>query len=144
MCVSDPCGDWTLYGTSCYKYFTSTEQWNSARSQCLSMNADLVTINTLEENSFVLNLTRVSYFWIGLNDISEEGTFVWASGSKSAYRKWKSLEPNDNNKNEDCVEATRQSDWNDVPCNFLMSYVCEKGQHIMYSSTFSSSIYVGT
>ena len=40
----------------------------------------LATINNVDEKDFVLNLMEDDV-WIGLNDIQEEGTFVWQDGT---------------------------------------------------------------
>ena len=55
----------------------------------------------------------LTHFWIGLNDIVSEGTFVWESGrelSADVSKHWKPGEPNgDHHQNhasggEDCAE----------------------------------------
>jgi cysteine-rich repeat protein len=63
--------------------------------------------------------------WIGLNDRTVEGTFVWESADPSPFRNWNSGEPNNRN-NEDCVEL-RNADglWNDLACGERRAYVCE-------------------
>jgi hypothetical protein len=63
-------------------------------------------------------------FWIGLNDRTTEGVFVWFAGS-STYTNWGSGEPN-NSSDEDCTEVNRDTGvWNDVGCGNSRSYVCE-------------------
>ena len=34
--------------------------------------------------------------WIGINDLSSEGTYVWIDGSDSTYRHWNPGEPHAN------------------------------------------------
>ena len=71
-----------------------------------------------QENS-LLYATRSSssstHCWIGLNDISSEGTFVWSDGSDALYRNWKVGEPN-NHGSEDCVYYRENRNWNDLSC----------------------------
>ena len=110
----------------------SRAKWEIALKSCESENAVLVTIDNADENNFVGSLSN-SAFWIGLNDISQEGHFVWVSSSRSAYRDWGKHEPN-NVADEDCVHMlTYESaiSWNDLSCNKSLAYVCEKGQRCL-------------
>ena len=70
-------------------------------------------------------VTAADSCWIGLNDIDNENTFVWADGSSSTYRKWNSGEPNDSGGNEDCVHIFGTEYWNDIPCTHTLGcYFC--------------------
>jgi len=64
--------------------------------------------------------------WIGLNDRSVEGSFVWTNKEISRFRFWAPKQPNDWN-NEDCVHtlgAKHGYTWNDVPCNNCFNFTC--------------------
>jgi hypothetical protein len=64
-------------------------------------------------------------FWIGLNDIAEESSFVWTSGASFAFDVWQPGEPNDYQK-EDCVEVNADTwTWNDFDCEAPKASVCE-------------------
>ena len=131
-CSSDPCGNWEFYDNNCYKLVESSVTWDTARQGCESENAALVTIDNSGENAFVGSLSTAT-LWIGLNDISQEGIYVWVSGSTSAYRSWSAGQP-DNFGNEDCVHMLLPSStvWNDLPCTSSnLPYVCEKGQLLL-------------
>ena len=54
--------------------------------------------------------------WIGLNDISSEGIFVWSDGSDSLYRNWGRRQPNNDRGVGDCVSHYNDPDWRDRPC----------------------------
>ena len=126
---SDPCGSWKFYGTSCYHFSGSPVTWYTANESCQSENAFLVTIHDFEENEFVRNISAENDFWIGLNDISQEGHFVWLSNSNASYLRWGDGEPNDVG-GEDCAHMIHSSTyWNDQPCNYPSPYVCEKGEN---------------
>ena len=72
-------------------------------------------------------LTAGTNCWIGLNDIDNEGTFVWADGSGSTFRFWASGQPNDDQDNQDCVETYGDVSWNDLPCDYTVTcYFCSK------------------
>ena len=111
---------------TCYRYFTSSGiNWQDARDMCLAWRGNLATLTSLEENTLMYN-TRITgdSCWIGLNDIENEDTFVWADGSSSTYRYWHAGRPN-NLGNEDCVHTFRAPDWNDLPCTHTLGcYFC--------------------
>ena len=54
--------------------------------------------------------------WIGLNDISSEGIFVWSDGSDSLYRIWGRRQPNNDFGIGDCVSHYNGPDWRDRRC----------------------------
>ena len=69
-----------------YTINTKTMFWNDSRQHCLSLGADLVTLETQEEFDNVSDIIRTNwdsihpegssgkgYFWTGLNDIASEG-----------------------------------------------------------------------
>jgi len=67
----------------------------------------------------------IARLWLGLNDVSVEGTFVWAGGDPSSYRNWASGEPN-NSGDEDCAELiVSPGNWNDNQCANTLPYLCE-------------------
>ena len=91
------------------------------------MGAHLVEYENQQEIydvSSTLSLTTEKY-WIGLNDITQEGTFVWEhSGQILSYSEaWESGEPDDSN-NEDCV-LQHNGYWYDVKCDLRNYYICE-------------------
>ena len=72
-------------------------------------------------------------FWIGVNDIANEGTFVYdSSGETVVYENWNHGEPNDAG-GEDCTKVNNGK-WNDMPCEWALPFVCEKsGKSIIYA-----------
>ena len=69
--------------------------------------------------------------WIGINDKSVEGEFVFASsGENINVTDWKPYEPNDLN-NQDCVTYSAYSNyngnhyWDDDRCSNIYSFICE-------------------
>jgi hypothetical protein len=70
---------------------------------------DSVSNNLLHYNAFMAN----ARMYIGLNDIAEEGTFLWRDGSGLSYENWAPNQP-DNAGNEDYVEIRNDNGfWND-------------------------------
>ena len=63
--------------------------------------------------------------FIGINDITTEGVYVWADGSDSTYRNWNKGEPNDHSGDEECGEIDNDGVWNDIRCyKNLTCYFC--------------------
>ena len=65
--------------------------------------------------------------WIGLNDITAEGTFRWADGNPAIYTRWASSQPDNQNDYENCVEMKVDGGrWEDTSCGSQLPFVCEK------------------
>ena len=62
--------------------------------------------------------------WLGLNDIAEEGVWVWSDGSPVTLTKFGHGQP-DNFWNEDCVEMNPKGFLNDQSCGALRHFFCE-------------------
>lgn len=108
--------------------------WNGHRHRLLDMTYwanslpgvagtehGFVTIDSALENAWlrdallnnIAGWTPVPAF-IGLSDISQEGTFVWSSGKPFTYSNWYTGEPNDQD-GEDVVEMSHlHGRWNDI------------------------------
>ena len=96
--------------------YTVTDDWSSFEEyegQAVAWGGHLVTINDQAEQDWLYdNFGPVGYL-IGLNDIEEEGSFVWVSGQPVGYTNWCSGEPNDY-LGEDSVQISSGSQcWND-------------------------------
>jgi hypothetical protein len=98
--------------------------WADARRFCQSFGADLVAIDSAEENANLRDGVG-GQFWIGLDDIAAEGHFVLTDGSAPAYRNFGSGEPNNSGGAEDCAQMRDDEFWNDSACSSLLPFVCE-------------------
>ncbi|KAI6655606.1 hypothetical protein LOD99_2104 [Oopsacas minuta] len=118
------CDAITNEGT-CFKYFTSSGlNWAQTRDLCLEWGGDLATVRSEQEGILLESIGSVDC-WIGINDIDNEGSFVWVDGSTSSYRNWVPGQPNNARGNEDCGHIVGQREWNDLPCTELRScYYC--------------------
>ncbi|XP_036439671.1 CD209 antigen-like protein 2 [Colossoma macropomum] len=112
-------------------YFISTggKSWSESRQDCRGRGADLVTINSREEQNFIEILRRGQRAWIGLTDRDTERVWKWVDGSALTTRFWRSGEPN-GAAYEDCVVTGDKSDpvnnWADYPCKQRFVWICEK------------------
>jgi hypothetical protein len=104
--------------------------WADARDQCALYDYELATIDDSAEDAW-LDPTIDSYsnkeWWIGYNDRSSEGTWVWDSGATSTYTQWAADEP-DGGTSENCAELNQKhprTGWVDGDCSTDRRYVCE-------------------
>ncbi|XP_057560120.1 C-type lectin domain family 2 member B [Hippopotamus amphibius kiboko] len=63
--------NWVGFQDKCYYFSKEEGDWNSSRNDCLSQNADLVTIDTTEEKHFLRRYKCASDHWI-LQDMTED------------------------------------------------------------------------
>ncbi|XP_077946980.1 CD209 antigen-like protein A [Gasterosteus aculeatus] len=71
---------WTMFRCSCYLLSTRDGSWENGRKDCGDQGADLVIIDSLEEQKFLSKFTT-SRSWFGLSDKDIEGTWKWIDGT---------------------------------------------------------------
>ena len=58
--------------------------WQEAQNECRRRGGSLVTIESAEESKMLwkrFGEKACTNFWIGYNDLGDEGTWAWASSS---------------------------------------------------------------
>ncbi|XP_072240699.1 C-type lectin domain family 4 member E-like [Leuresthes tenuis] len=118
-----------VYFHRSFYYISSTKKsWQKSREDCLQRGADLVIINTKEEQDFTRQFQRLT--WIGLTDRGFKGKWKWVDGTPLTKSYWGPGEPNGfEGKTEDCVEIRFhdiENSWNDIPCEDENFWICEK------------------
>ncbi|XP_039461838.1 CD209 antigen-like protein C [Oreochromis aureus] len=74
--IEGKCPDrWTRIGSSCYFKSTESKTWSDSRGDCQDKGADLVIINSKEEQEFIRNMGGES--WIGLQAKWSSGRYEW-------------------------------------------------------------------
>ncbi|KAM4749985.1 CD209 antigen-like protein C [Anableps anableps] len=122
---------WLHFQTSVYHISFTKNTWHESRKFCLQQGADLVIINTKEEQDFTRQFHRLT--WLGLHNVTETGKWTWVDGTllTKRFRYWGPGEPNGyEGKNENCVEIRffeLENSWNDIPCEDQNYWICEKG-----------------
>ena len=121
--------------------------WRDAELQCVTAGGHLAHLRDGQANERALKKCRSQRCWIGLNDRSAEGVFVWTDGTPLDKKKeggfWAPGEPNNGgvavlqdsakNPGEDCVymhgtgygNKQVQGKWGDHACTNQMGAVCQ-------------------
>jgi hypothetical protein len=120
-----------------YRFCRGPVSWQSARDTCAGAGSALATIDDDAENTWVNERVRFhgrAPAWVGLNDRSREGSWVWeAGGSLGGYQPWQTGEPNNGGSCWGCEENcgilaffAGLDTWNDLRCDSNNAFVCER------------------
>uniref|UniRef100_A0A671XI52 C-type lectin domain-containing protein n=1 Tax=Sparus aurata TaxID=8175 RepID=A0A671XI52_SPAAU len=125
---------WEQNGPQCYYFSTDKLTWEQAREKCRRDGADLVKIESEDEDKMVEKEDR---FWIGLTDSVTEGTWLWTDGTplNKSLTFWGKGQPDnlkgENADGQDCVRMGEISRsglkwWFDKSCTAPQKRICEK------------------
>ncbi len=112
----------TVFNGHSYKVFDESMTWSEAKEYCESLGGHLVTITSLEEQSFVENIVNngnKNCYWIGATDEVTEGDYQWITGESWYYTNWSSGNPDNSTQRdangEDYLELVKSKSykWND-------------------------------
>lgn len=114
--------------SKCYLMSLEIMSWYEADMVCKENGGILAEPRTAEETELLNHFCQEgSYYWIGLSDLVEEGTFQWASDySEPDYTDWYSTEPNGDG---DCVfkhTTVCNLQWFDANCDVEKHALCQK------------------
>uniref|UniRef100_A0A3B5AJH0 C-type lectin domain-containing protein n=1 Tax=Stegastes partitus TaxID=144197 RepID=A0A3B5AJH0_9TELE len=111
---------WSMYSCTCYLLSQASGSWDKGRTDCKNRGADLVVINSPEEQTFLTTFTKKST-WIGLTDRKTEGSWVWVDGTPLTFY-WA------NNQSDNGGGSTRwgEEDCNDLSCTTSLQWICGK------------------
>ena len=95
------------------------------------MGGKLAELRKQTTNDFINDVAKDGEeLWIGINDISKEGVFVYESNSEPVtWTNWGPGEPNTG----DCVRL-KQERWCDLNCDHTRPFVCERIVQGMYAN----------
>ncbi|XP_034158186.1 C-type lectin domain family 4 member E-like [Pangasianodon hypophthalmus] len=130
-------GVWIYFNSSLYYNSTEKKNWTESRRDCRERGADLVIINSREEQEFINKTLLSATAWIGLSDRDTEGVWKWVDGTEltNGTGYWSQREPNDHGGKEDCAitgyipqggTIDFLNTWNDGECCEPYGWICEK------------------
>ncbi|XP_064015836.1 C-type lectin domain family 3 member A [Pogoniulus pusillus] len=115
----------------CYLVSESTKHFHEANEDCIARGGTLAIPRNSEETNTLRDygkksMPRVAEFWVGINDLINEGKFVDVNGMALEYSNWDRAQPN-GGKRENCVflSQSSQGKWVDEVCRTAKRYICE-------------------
>ena len=120
---------WLHYSGSCYLLVNSEQTWDSSEVNCLRYGSHLVDIQEYDEQQFLYQyITESGKYWIGLNDLNTEGTFVWTSAAPTSYEEWRSVYTYQDTAGQDCVAIYGSTNnWHTDICSLKRFSFCKTG-----------------
>ena len=99
MLIIFPCPDWTVLPTGCYLFSRLPSTYREAVQHCRAQGGHLAEITDQQEFRALEDAWRLTVpedeskdrraYWLGLNDIEKEGTWVAeSSGQSQAFTVW--------------------------------------------------------
>ncbi|XP_031415958.1 CD209 antigen-like protein E [Clupea harengus] len=122
---------WSYFNASVYFISAGRKSWSDSRQDCRERGADLVIINSREEQEY---LRRFGVdIWIGLTDGDVEGDWRWVDNGPLITGYWANGEPNNGfgPENENCAAINSfilndMNIWFDTECHSALNWVCER------------------
>ncbi len=114
-------------GTLAYCFQNRT--YLDAEADCVAQGGHLVSIHDQATQDEVQAGTWALVpgdWWIGADDLDQEGTFEWTDGTPLDFTAWSDGEPNNWAEIEHCAHlwGWAGGPWNDLDCNASIYYVC--------------------
>ncbi|XP_023201741.1 ladderlectin-like, partial [Xiphophorus maculatus] len=130
--LSCPSG-WTLINSRCFQYVQKSMTWARAERNCLSMGANLASVQDLNEyNQIQIIVTAAGHgakqAWIGGTNAQEVFIWLWSDGSRFDYTHWCSGQNNNDGGNQRCLQINYSGAkcWDDLGSNHNLPSVCAK------------------
>ncbi|AWP01843.1 Lectin isoform 8 [Scophthalmus maximus] len=128
--------DWKLFGDHCFHLVSRQMTWVDAQKNCETLDANLASIQSIEEQMFVKSFIQLhagenEEVWIGGSDCQQEFVFFWIDGASFKFTNWCPKEPDNSGKNQHCIQFNYGAEgcWDDVGCSSSRPSVCRKASH---------------
>ncbi|XP_051465466.1 macrophage mannose receptor 1-like isoform X2 [Apus apus] len=120
---------WRRYGTYCYFIGHVPATFSEANITCEGEKGYLATVESRYEQAYLTSLVGLrpeKYFWLGLSDVEDQGTFRWANGEVVSFTHWDAAMPGSK---PGCVAMKTGSAaglWNVLDCETKQRYICKQ------------------
>ncbi|NXX44081.1 MRC1 protein, partial [Tricholaema leucomelas] len=120
---------WMKHGFYCYSVGQLPATFSEAKKICEENKGYLATVTDRYEQAFltsVIGFNPAKYFWIGLSDVEEQGTFRWASGDAVTFTHWNIGMPGMEPGCVAMVTGTSAGLWDILDCEETNMFVCKQ------------------
>uniref|UniRef100_A0A803SZJ7 Mannose receptor C-type 1 n=1 Tax=Anolis carolinensis TaxID=28377 RepID=A0A803SZJ7_ANOCA len=120
---------WKRHGFYCYMIGNVFSTFAEANHTCIKEGAYLTSVEDRYEQAYLTSLVGLrpeTYFWIGLSDIQEKGTFIWTNGEPIKFTHWNSEMPG---RKPGCVAMTTGISgglWDLLKCEKKAKFLCKR------------------
>ncbi|XP_053915277.1 macrophage mannose receptor 1 isoform X1 [Cuculus canorus] len=120
---------WRRYGTYCYFIGQVPATFSEANTACEGEKGYLATVESRYEQAYLTSLVGLrpeKYFWLGLSDVEDQGTFRWANGEAVSFTHWGATMPGSK---PGCVAMTTGPAaglWDVLDCETKQKYICKQ------------------
>ncbi|XP_058684188.1 killer cell lectin-like receptor subfamily G member 1 isoform X2 [Poecile atricapillus] len=75
---------WRKHGRKCYFFSPEKKEkdWEASHRECITMDSDLVVIDSREEMSYLLSVSEYEYYLLGLKYFEKKKEWKWINGMK--------------------------------------------------------------
>ena len=120
--------------------------WFDASAYCNERGGYLGSVHSSEENRWVFELLRLYDWagrdvWIGLNDVTVDGTMEWIDGSSNDFTQFAVGRPASATDNCVVYSANRNGYWYDVPCTLGLQSMCKYNETLSVASPGMGTLY---
>ncbi|XP_042071380.1 ladderlectin-like [Haplochromis burtoni] len=121
---------WTEFRDRCFVYVPTSMTWPRAERNCLSMDANLVSVHSSSEYHMIQKMTAPHGYqttWVGGTNAPGEHIWFWSDGRPFQYTNWCPGEPISGSR-PFCLQINYSDGkcWDDVWCDNLRPSVCAK------------------
>ncbi|NWH57210.1 MRC1 protein, partial [Geococcyx californianus] len=120
---------WMKHGFYCYSVGQLPATFSDAKKTCEINKGYLVTVTDRYEQAFltsVIGFNPAKYFWIGLSDTEEQGTFKWANGDAVTFTHWNAGMPGMEAGCVAMLTGTSAGLWDILKCEETNMFVCKQ------------------
>ncbi|CAM5112433.1 unnamed protein product, partial [Natator depressus] len=120
---------WRRHGFHCYLVGHTFVTFSEANKTCERSNGYLATVENRNEQAYLISLTGLTpekYFWIGLSDVEEQGTFKWTDGEAVLFTHWNSAMPGGKSGCVAMETGIAAGLWDVLSCEKTATFLCKQ------------------